>query len=168
MNDPQIGEMLQEQLRIVRSYLLKMGATKEDAEDIIQDTAYQVLLYIDSVDIHNVEGWLFRVAINRYYDLTRKQTRRRNILLTFNIQQLMEEATPESTFIRHEEGMEVRAALMKIKKSYSELLILKYSTGLRIQEIAELLNMKEGTIKTNLYRARNQFMKEYRRLSDDR
>ncbi|MEC2073371.1 RNA polymerase sigma factor [Alkalihalophilus marmarensis] len=168
MNDAQVGELLQEPLNMIRSYLLKMGAVKEDAEDIIQETAYQFLLYMDSVTIENVEGWLFRVAVNRYYDLSRKQTRRRTILLTFNVEKLIEEATPESTFLRLEEGTVVRAVLAKLKEKYSELLLLKYSTGLSIQEIAEVVGMKEGTVKTNLYRARQQFIKEYRRLEDDR
>jgi RNA polymerase sigma-70 factor (ECF subfamily) len=168
MNDAQVGELLQEPLNMIRSYLLKMGAVKEDAEDIIQETAYQFLLYMDSVTIENVEGWLFRVAVNRYYDLSRKQTRRRTLLLTFNVEKLIEEATPESTFLRLEEGTVVRAVLAKLKEKYSELLLLKYSTGLSIQEIAVVMGMKEGTVKTNLYRARQQFIKEYRRLEDDR
>lgn len=48
MNDSMMGEKLNDILKFVYSYLIKMGASKEDAEDIIQDTAYKFLQYIDS------------------------------------------------------------------------------------------------------------------------
>lgn len=38
MDERKMNELLYEKLKVVYSYLLKMGATKEDAEDIIQDT----------------------------------------------------------------------------------------------------------------------------------
>lgn len=66
MNDYMMGKKLNEILKFVYSYLLKMGASKEDAEDIVQDTAYKFLQYIDSVT--NTQSWLFRVAVNQYYD----------------------------------------------------------------------------------------------------
>lgn len=63
MNDSVMEKKLNEKLSFIYAYLLKMGASKEDAEDIIQDTAYKFLLYIDSMNIKNIESWLFRVAI---------------------------------------------------------------------------------------------------------
>ncbi|KAA0544612.1 RNA polymerase sigma factor [Bacillus sp. BGMRC 2118] len=166
MNDSTIEKKLYEQLKIVQSYLVRMGATKEDAEDIAQDTAYKFLLYIDSVDIRNVEGWLFRVATNQYYDFFRKKARHKNILLKFNYNELFEEFTPEVAAIQLEIKQELDELLSKLKPKYREFLILKYSTGLKMSEIASLYNMSEGSVKTNLHRARSLFIKEYRRMSD--
>ena len=69
MNDSMMAKKLNEILKFVYSYLIKMGASKEDAEDIIQDTAYKFLQYIDSIQMDNIKSWLFRVAVNQYYDL---------------------------------------------------------------------------------------------------
>ena len=80
MNDSMMGEKLNEILKIVYSYLIKMGASKEDAEDIIQDTAYKFLQYIDSIQFNNTKAWLFRVAVNQYYDMSRKKSRRIAVL----------------------------------------------------------------------------------------
>lgn len=47
MNDSMMGKKLNEVLKFVYSYLLKMGASKEDAEDIIQDmhiNSYNILI----------------------------------------------------------------------------------------------------------------------------
>jgi DNA-directed RNA polymerase specialized sigma24 family protein len=55
MNDFELGEKLHKQLERVKVYLLKMGASLQDAEDVTQETAYKFLTYIDSVNIENVE-----------------------------------------------------------------------------------------------------------------
>lgn len=167
MNDSKMEQKLNEKLRFIFYYLMKMGAPKEDAEDIIQDTAYKFLLYMDSVEINNVESWLFRVAINQYYDLCRKQSRRNKILLKFNFQQLIEEFTPEKAYIRNEFKDDIHELLGRLKPKYSQFLVLKYSTGLKIDEIAVLYRMKEGSVKTILHRARKQFIDEYRRYEDE-
>jgi len=166
MNDSMMGEKLKEVLGFVYSYLIKMGASKEDAEDIIQDTAYKFLIYIDSIDIVNIQSWLFRVAVNQYYDLSRKKTRRRDILLKFNVQEIFEEETPEKILIQNELERDIHEILNKLNPKYRQLLLLKYSTGLKLNEIAELYNMKEGSVKTILYRARKEFIEQYRRYEN--
>ncbi|WP_268807952.1 RNA polymerase sigma factor, partial [Lysinibacillus parviboronicapiens] len=102
MNDAIMVKKLNEILKFVYAYLIKMGASKEDAEDIIQDTAYKFLQYIDSVQFDNIQSWLFRVAVNQYYDLSRKKSRRRDILLKFNVQEIFEEETPEKVLMQSE------------------------------------------------------------------
>ncbi|WP_422124458.1 RNA polymerase sigma factor [Planococcus sp. X10-3] len=163
MSDRVMDRKLYDHLNIVKSYLMKMGASKEDAEDIVQDTAYKFILYIDSIGHKNVESWLFRVAVNGYYDLYRKSSRRRTIDLKFNFQQLFEELTPEDAVLQNEKKQDVDGVLKKLKPKHQQLLLLKYSLDLAIREIAELYDMKEDSVKTTLYRARKEFINEYRR-----
>lgn len=167
MNDSMMGKKLNEILKFVYSYLLKMGASKEDAEDIIQDTAYKFLQYIESVDITNPQSWLFRVAVNQYYDMSRKYSRRRDILLKFNIQELFDEDTPESVLLQNELEKDIHELLKSLKPKHRQLLLLKYSTGLKIYQIAELYGMKEGSVKTILHRARKEFIEHFRRYDHE-
>lgn len=167
MNDSIMGRKLNELLKFVYSYLIKMGASKEDAEDIIQDTAYKFLKYIDSVQIDNVQSWLFRVAINQYYDLYRKKTKHREILLKFNVQEIFEEETPEKVLLQSEIQRDIHEILSELNPKYRQLLLLKYSTGLKIKEIAELYGMKEGSVKTILHRARKEFIEHYGRHENE-
>lgn len=167
MNDYLLGKKLNEKLKFVYSYLIKMGASKEDAEDTIQETAYKFLQYIDSVKINNLQSWLFKVAINHYYDKTRKSTKRKNILLKFNFQELFDEETPEKVVLHGELQKDIHTMMNRLKPKYRQLLLLKYSTGLKIKEIAELYNMSEGSVKTILHRARKQFIEEYRRYDNE-
>lgn len=52
--------------------------------------------------------------------------------------------------------------LETMNPDYKNILLLKYDYELSYKEISSLLDMKEETIKTNLYRARNQFKALYR------
>ncbi|WP_342527322.1 RNA polymerase sigma factor [Chryseomicrobium sp. FSL W7-1435] len=167
MNDSIMGRKLNELLKFVYSYLIKMGASKEDAEDIIQDTAYKFLKYIDSIQVDKVQSWLFRVAINHYYDLYRKKSKQREIVLKFNILEIFEEETPERVLMQSELERDIHEVLVKLNPKYRQLLLLKYSTGLKIKEIAELYNMKEGSVKTILHRARQEFIEHYRRHENE-
>ncbi|TYR78885.1 RNA polymerase sigma factor [Priestia megaterium] len=168
MNEYEFGEKLHEQLEHIKLYLLRMGANLQDAEDVIQDTAYKFLIYLDSANIENVESWLFQVSVNRYYDLCRKQTRQRNILLKFNYKELFEEFTPEKAVLQKELEADIYKLLDRIKPKYAQFLILKYSAGLKLTEIAALYEMKADSVKTIIHRARKQFIKEYRRLQDEK
>jgi RNA polymerase sigma-70 factor (ECF subfamily) len=67
--------MLEEKTEIIFKYLIKIGASPLEAEDIIQDACYKLLLYMDSIDPNKAYSWLFRVAINQYYDYCRKGKR---------------------------------------------------------------------------------------------
>ena len=167
MNDFMMGKKLNEILKFVYSYLIKMGASKEDAEDIIQDTAYKFLRYIDSVEFNNIQSWLFRVAVNQYYDLSRKKTRRRDILLKFNVQEIFEEETPEKVLMQSELERDIQEILTKLNPKYRQMLLLKYSTGLKLNEIAVLYSMKESSVKTILHRARKEFIEQFRRYEHE-
>lgn len=62
---------------------------------------------------------------------------------------------------------EVQEILETMTEEYRHILLLKYEYELSYKEIAILLNMKEETVKTSLYCARNQFKKLYRRRNDE-
>lgn len=62
---------------------------------------------------------------------------------------------------------DVQGILTKLNPKYRQLLLLKYSTGLKINEIAELYSMKEGSVKTILHRARKEFIEQYRRYENE-
>lgn len=167
MSDSLMEQRLYEHLKMVKNYLMKIGAAKEDAEDIVQEAAYKFLLYIDSVDPDHVKSWLFRVAVNGYYDLYRKGSRRQEILLKFNFQKLIEEATPETALLQNETRKDVENVLKKLKPKHQQLLVMKYSMGFAIREIGALVDMKEESVKTTLYRARKEFIQEHRRQGHD-
>lgn len=167
MNDDKFEEELFKQLEIIKLYLLKIGSNIQDAEDIVQDTAYKFLTYLHVAEIENVSSWLFRVSLNSYYDLYRKSHRRKKIMLKFDLKDLFEEQTPEKIILQKETRDDIHYLLDKLNPKYSEFLLLKYSSGLKLDEISHVYNISVDSVKTILYRARKQFILEYGRLHND-
>jgi len=139
-------------LSLIYKYLISIGASKEDAEDIIQETFIKTYENIDILVDGNIKAWMFKVSIDRFYTLYKKS--KVNIGLTDELS-----ATIESGFkIRHiDHAIDINRVLLLMKESEKNLLVLKYSMGLHYREIGKLLNIEEGSAKTLCYRARNKF-----------
>ena len=139
-------------MSLIYKYLISIGASKEDAEDIIQETFIKTYENIDILVDGNIKAWMFKVSINRFYTLYKKS--KVNIGLTDELS-----ATIESGFkIRHiDHAIDINRVLLLMKESEKNLLVLKYSMGLHYREIGKLLNIEEGSAKTLCYRARNKF-----------
>ncbi len=152
-----LEEILINEIKVVFKSLIKMGVTKEDAEDIVQNTLCKALNYIDSIDSRMARAWLFRVALNEFYNTYRKN--KRNICFdvnSINVMDFLSEGA-ETTVINSEKLKDVRNTLEKLQPVYRELLILKYIIGFSYRNIAELTGFNEYKVKTYLYRARNKF-----------
>lgn len=158
MNDA-FGEKLQEKLRLVFITLVKMGVRKEDAEDLIQDTAIQFLQYLDGITIEHAQAWLFRVAINKYYDTLKRKKTREQYILTFNMTDLFEHETPESRVLQKERQLNVQDVLGRLKPREAELLLLKYSADFSLKEIAMMFQTSDKSIKTQLARAKKKMVR---------
>lgn len=157
MGQWKIENLLIEETVIIYKYLIKMGASKEDAEDIIQDTICKGIENIDALEEGKVSAWLFKVAINGYYNLYNKK-KRTNINLDEGIlSELYSDKSVEGDILSTEFKEKVQKVLDSLKESYRSLLILKYFLELSYKEIGDLLDLNESTVKTYLYRARNKF-----------
>ncbi|MDA8234276.1 MAG: sigma-70 family RNA polymerase sigma factor [Clostridia bacterium] len=132
-------ELIKTKMTAIYRSLLKLGAAPADAEDIVQDTFYKALLYIDSVAPEKFSAWLIRVALNRYYDLCRKRQRHVEVPLDEVI--VEEKGGPEERALDQERREEVEGVLAELPDMYKQLLILKYQLDLSYKEIAALIPM---------------------------
>lgn len=152
-----LEEVLINEMKVVFKSLIKMGVTKEDTEDIVQDTLYKALKYIDSIDSRTARAWLFRVALNEFYNIYRKN--KRNICININDIDILDFLTEsaEDTVIGSEKEKDVRDTLEKLQPVYRELLTLKYIIGFSYRDISEFTGYSKDKVKIYLYRARNKF-----------
>lgn len=158
--DEELQRLLQEKIKQINRYLIRLGADRNDAEDIVQDAVYKGLLYIDSIDPEKFFGWLYKVALNGYYDLCRK---RKRIHIPIDSVSLEDGEAIEDLIFRKEQREEIESVLEELPPLYKQLLIMKYELDLTYQEISKLLDLKIELVKTYLYRARKQFQKIYGR-----
>ncbi len=149
-----VCNLIKKYLSLIYKYLISIGASKEDAEDIIQETFIKTYENIDILIDGNIKAWMFKVSINRFYTLYKKS--KVNLSLTDELS-----ATIESDFkIMHiDNALEVNRVLSLMKESEKNLLVLKYSMGLSYRSMGNILNIEEGSAKTLCYRARNKFKK---------
>ncbi|QWU17480.1 RNA polymerase sigma-70 factor, ECF subfamily [Paenibacillus sophorae] len=160
MGPGHLEQLLQPKMAEIRRYLIRLGAGAADAEDIVQDTVYKALLYLEAIDERKFSAWLYKAAINRYYDLCRRQKR-----LQYDEEPgdyaVSESELPEETLLRREQKDLIERVLGKLNPVHRQLILMKYEMELSYREIASLLDISEGKVKASLYRARQQFQHYY-------
>ncbi|HHW39367.1 MAG TPA: RNA polymerase sigma factor [Bacillales bacterium] len=152
-------QILLEHARIVFKYLIKIGATREDAEDITQETIMKTIECLGQIEPEKMRAWMFKVAIHRYYSLHNKN----KSVVKLNEEDL-ERLLPvfehvESNILTKEQASELEEVLHGLQPTFQQLLILKYYMELSYKEISEILDVKETHVKTYLQRARKSFKK---------
>lgn len=117
---------------------------------------------IDSVDDPTKLGaWLAAITARTAIDFLRMEKRKGCILLDSQVLEPLagaagnEANTEEEVYVRLFQE-EVDRTMETLSVESQQVLILKIQYGLKEAEIASLLNLKSGTVKTRLYRARKQ------------
>ena len=120
--------------------------SKEDADDVVQDT---FLKYWntdqDFADENHIKAWLLRVAINRSRDLLRSFWHRKKVPW---------EDYMEALPFAEPEDKDLFEAVMELPRKYRVTIHLHYYEDLSVSEIAGILHTTEGTVKSQLSRGR--------------
>jgi len=139
---------------------------QEDVEDVVEDVFVRVWENIDKYvpGEHPFSSWLFRIAHNLvvdHYRKTRKHISLRENLPKHVIQSDDDPADWASTKLNQ---AFVREALVELKESYQQILVLKYLSGFSNKEIADIIDLNEGNVRILQYRA----LKALRQILEER
>lgn len=138
----------------VWQYALFLTRREHMAEDIAQDTFVQAIRAIDSYRGDGpVKNWLFRIARNTAFNY-RKSAFWRKVTLVGLIPDGQRAASAESEYWRSEFANEVWTAVWDLPRKYREPIILFAHYEWSYGEIARLLGIAEGTVKSRLSRGR--------------
>jgi RNA polymerase sigma-70 factor (ECF subfamily) len=99
-----------------------------------------------------VGTWLYRIAVNTCYDLLRRARRRPSEPLSDHLDPA--DATATDPFTSVELRSEVEAALAALSPEYRAAVILSDLEGLGLPEVAEVLGVPVGTVKSRVFRGR--------------
>lgn len=130
---------------------LKYSANYEEAQDVLQDGFLKIFTRIDQFKGRgSFEGWMTRIFINTAI----KQSKKQHLYLAIT------EDYPEEVLVEYEEHLPDSDFLFEIiqelSPAYRHVFSLYVLDGLSHKEIAELLQISEGTSKSNLARARQK------------
>ena len=159
--DPSLIDSLIQQYhyRLFR-YLLMLTGSREEAEDLFQETWIRVLEKGHQYKQRwKFETWLFTIARHLAIDfLRRRQPRSLDALRepTGTARPLeLEDTTSSSAFdkaFQGEEAASVAAALAHLPPSYREVLTLRFHEDMELEEIARVVDSPLSTVKSRLYR----------------
>ncbi len=144
--------------------MLKMVKNQDDADDLTIEAFGKAFnrLHQYTPD-YAFSTWLFKIATNNCIDFIRKKK-----MITFSIDKGFEDSegnnstfdikennlNPEEKFMRKQKIRIMREMVDHLKPRYKQLIVLRYFRELSYDEIAEATELPLGTVKAQLFRAR--------------
>ena len=162
-------ELVRRYERPVFSLIYRMVRNRELAEDLSQETFIKVLNALASYrPEYKFSSWVFKIANNAAIDHLRRRE-----LDTLSLEGSPHADTPEKleatalqigekaesaldAVANKELGGEIERAIAKLRPEYRTCILLRHVEGRAYEEIAEILDLPLGTVKTYIHRARNE------------
>lgn len=145
----------------IYTFCCYLTRSRAEADDLYQDTFLTVLERPDWLDARqNPKSCLLTVAVNQWRNRRRKLAWRRRItgpqvsLEAMETELPMEQATVEEAMILQEEIRMVRQAVATLPEKYRLPVLLHYMEELKLTEIAAVLKIPVGTVKSRLCKAK--------------
>lgn len=137
----------------VFSVCLRIMSDRELALDATQDTFLTVFRKADQFQGNSALGtWIYRIAVNTCYDHLRKSKRRRAEAIpdNFDPKDPAAEEALDSAAVRPE----IQKALDSLPADFRSAIILSDIEGMGLPEVASVLGIPVGTVKSRLFRGR--------------
>lgn len=143
-------EILMQWIDINKQKLYRMSwsylKNNADVEDVFHNTIIKVAQNINKLQNEQAfEGWVISILLNECRKLLRD---RRKVQPS----EYIELGTTTCNLEDQAESLDLIDGLRSIDEEYKELITLKYCSGYSQKEIAEILNMPLGTVKTKIFR----------------
>lgn len=135
-------------LRVSYFYL----GDRQKAEDVTQDVFVRLLTHAPELVPGKEKAWLLKVALNRCRDLWRAAWVKRVVLGS----PAMELTPAPGELTDRLEKQEMLAAIRKLPAEFRKVILLHYYQGYGIAEMAEMLQVPEGTVSSRLSRGRKK------------
>ena len=139
------------QTRLCR-YAVKITGSTSAAHDIVQETWYAVVKGLGRLDDASVfPCWVFRLLHNKCVDWIRKEQRQSQ--LHKNLEENHPQAVHQET--NHQEYV-LHLAMNRLTPDRKALILLRYREEFSVSQIADILNIPVGTVKSRLHRTINE------------
>lgn len=151
----------------VYALVYRMIGHREDAQDVVQEVflrVYQSLPRFRAESSFNT--WMYRIVVNLCHDELDRRRRSPRTISEIEVadadtpiillEQMTNGETPEDLCIRSERQYQLERLILQLPAQHRILVLLHDIQGMRYDEIATVLNMNVGTVKSRLNRAHHQ------------
>lgn len=137
-------DIVEEYSDLVYRIAIAQVKKKEDAEDIFQDVFISLVKNRDKIiSKEHLKHWLIRATINRS----------KNHFSSFWVKKV-DVCNDIASQTENSEFDEIRNNVLSLPKKWRDVVYLHYYEGYPIGELAKILDIPEGTVKSRLYKAR--------------
>ena len=155
------GLLVERWRKRIYNLCFRMTGNVHTAEDLTQEVFVRIFDRRRSFDpSHRFSSWLWRIALNLCYDELRRLQRRHEFSLdadddtgegTRTVRlEVIDPSTPHARVQQQEEAELVRAALLQLPEIYRTVLVLRHYENLKLREIAEVLEIPDGTVNSRM------------------
>jgi RNA polymerase sigma-70 factor (ECF subfamily) len=159
-NSQAYGQLVERYQDRLFNAMVQIVGSHDEAEDVVQDSFVQAYIKLDTFQGNSrFFTWLYRIAFNNALS---RQRRKRNDL---SIEQSREITgsdpedhgeAPDEHLLREERVTLVQTALSKLTAQHRAILVLREMQDTSYEDIAEILGINIGTVRSRLSRARSQ------------
>jgi RNA polymerase sigma-70 factor, ECF subfamily len=162
-------ELLGRYQRPVFSIVFRMVRDRERAEDLAQETFVRVFNNIDKYDPRfKFSSWIFKIATNLTIDSIRRKEvptvsidGSRNAVTADQVEAtsimlVSDDENPEELLEARQLGAEIERGIDRLRPEYRTAILLRHVEGRPYEEIAEIMSVPLGTVKTYIHRARHE------------
>jgi RNA polymerase sigma factor (sigma-70 family) len=155
---PSWEEVVREHSGRVYRLAFRLTGNSHDAEDLTQEVFVRVFRSLPTYSPGTFEGWLHRITTNLFLDMTRRRQRIRFEGLGEETAAKLRgaEPTPSQAFDDRHLDFDISAALADLPPEYRAAVVLCDIEGLTYEEIADVLGVKLGTVRSRIHRGRAQ------------
>jgi len=165
------GQLVRQHQDRLFASMVQVTRSAEEAEDVVQDAFVRAYLKLDTFQRNSrFFTWLYRIAFNSA--LSRRRKKQANISLDQTRETLGQEPSddvdaPDERLLRDERVELVRAALDQLSTEHRAILVLRELENYPYEEIAEILVISIGTVRSRLSRARTQLRQTLETMQQD-
>jgi RNA polymerase sigma-70 factor (ECF subfamily) len=160
------AELMERYRESIYYMLLKMVNNADDADDLTIEAFGKAFKRLKQYQPNYAfSTWMFKIASNNCIDFIRKERKKRTMSIdtgmsnedgeqvTYDIE--ADDRDPEEEMIRAQKMKAMRQVVDKLKPRYRELVVLRYFKEYSYEEISQELDLPLGTVKAQLFRARD-------------
>jgi RNA polymerase sigma-70 factor (ECF subfamily) len=153
-------ELFEQYQTAIFAYLYRLVGDREWAHDLTQETFLRLFRTRRRLSrVKNRRAWLYRIATNLTFNFLKRQ--RRFAWLPWHQTDDLRTTAESDAGEQSDQRLAVEQALGQLPTHYRAPLLLYSHYGFNVEEIAQMLNISAGAVKTRLYRAREMFRQAY-------